>query len=841
MAMSAKTGKVLVVGAGISGIRASLDLAEFGYQVTLIDRASNPGGMLSRLDSQFPSNGCGMCRMLPMVNRDAASQACLRRGLFHENIDLRLSTRMETIEGEAGAFQVVLRQDAQLVNTDLCNGCGQCETVCPVVVPEAFNSSLSSRKAIGLPIPHSFPNRYVIDPAACNRCGACESICPTGAIQLASNDRETFRILVVDDELIVRDSIKEWLAEENFAVDMAASGAEALEKLTAMQYDLMLLDIKMPQMDGVTVLEKAKAILPDLSVVMMTAYATVETAVSAMKIGAADYLLKPFDPEDLVAKVVGMFDRLSASRNDPLTFGAVLICTGADYYNPQIEKNLFGYGVYPNVVTNLTFERILSGSGPFQGGLRRPSDGKPARKIAWIQCVGSRDIQSNADFCSGICCMIALKEALLARESAGEGLEAAIFYMDMRSFGKSYQRYHDQAQNTPGVRLVRGKIHSLEEIPESNDLKIRCVDVSGNIHEEVFHLVVLSVGQRPAAEIRPIMEMLELPVNTWGFPATDPFYVSRSEKQGVFFGGTVSGFRDISASVIHAGSAALSASRVMHNAGGGLQEVAAEASVTREVRRDPPEILVVVCICHEKLLSAGDQELLSGLLQRDPVVGQLVFVDRICTSAGWETVVDTVSGNPANRILIGTCMPQIPGVQLQQLAQAAALDLRLVENVQLKVDWNALRSADERTPAVFTEIYKNFVFRHCLPEIQRCVATYYGAGLPAGIGRRRWNCRAHGCPGHCRSWISGGCGGAGRDVRRQSCLAAPYTGRKFHTGPAGNYTGKIGTASPDPAVFPVPGDSGRRGGRKFYRRNSGLGGNGCIRGIWYPAFRHWRG
>ncbi len=431
--MKRKIGRALVVGAGISGIRAALDLAETGYGVTLIDRAPHIGGILSQLDYQFPTNHCGMCKMLPLVQRDASAQFCLRKGLFHENIDILLNTEIAAIEGDPGNFTVSLREKPTWVDPELCVGCGACEDVCPVDVPDAFNEKLSTHKAIYLPVPHNIPNTYVIDPAACTRCGECEKACPSNAVQLAADRRKAFRILIVDDELIVRDSLKEWLVDERFDVDTAQSGPEALEKLAREPFNLMLTDIKMPGMDGVELLGKAKEVVPELCVLMMTAYATVETAVEAMKIGALDYLIKPFDPEIMIPKVVEVYTDLIASRDRKLTVGSIILCGGTDFYNPADEKNVYGYGINPNVITSLEFERILSGTGPSGGKLVRPHDGKAVERIAWFQCVGSRDIQCDADFCSSICCMYAIKEALLAKERGGDRLDAAIFYMDMRT------------------------------------------------------------------------------------------------------------------------------------------------------------------------------------------------------------------------------------------------------------------------------------------------------------------------------------------------------------------------------------------------------------------------
>ena len=681
--MDRKIGRVLVLGAGISGIRASIDLAQMGYRVTLADRAPHMGGILSQLDYQFPTDRCGMCRMLPMIDRDAGIQTCLRKGLFHENIDILLGTTLAAVEGEPGRFTVSLNQASSPIDPDRCIGCGLCSEACPVSVPDAFNAGLTRRKAVYLPVPHNIPRIFTIDPAACTRCGACEPVCPTGAIRLSDMGRQAFRILVVDDESIVRKSLDAWLGDEiGYTVEMAASGAEALEKLTATPFHLMLLDIKMPGMDGVEVLEKARAIRPALQTLMMTAYATVETAVDAMKIGAMDYLIKPFEPDALIPKVAAVYAAFEETGYRKETVGAIVLATGTTCFDPSEGKNPMGYGVVPNVVTSLEFERMLSGTGPDGGRLLRPSDKRPVKKAAWIQCVGSRDLQSGADFCSTVCCMFALKEAAVARTLAGEDFQATIIYMDMRTFGKPFERYGQHTLTPEGVRLERGRIHSIAPTPGSDDVCLHWTSAAGDIYEKRFDLVVLSVGQRANPQAASVAEALGIETDGFGFVRTAPFSDTRTPRPGICAGGTLTGPTDIAESVIRATSAAVNASRTIHRAGGGLVEKTTPADAERDVSRQRPRILVVLCRCDTRPETDQPLNALSARLKQDPSVARVLVLDRLCTTDGWEALATTETAD-VNRVLVAACNSVVYKKHRHSLAEAFSLDPALIESVAM--------------------------------------------------------------------------------------------------------------------------------------------------------------
>jgi heterodisulfide reductase subunit A len=496
---------------------------------------------------------------------------------------------------------------------------------------------------------------------------------------------------VVDDELIVRDSLKEWLDVEGFGVDTAGSGREAVDLLSRNDYGLMLLDIKMPGMDGVEVLKISKEMRETLPVVMMTAYATVETAVEAMKTGARDYLMKPFDIDALISKVVQQYESTVKVTERQVEVGAVIMAAGSEFSNPAEGSNTYEYKVLPNIITSMQFERLISGTGPNAGKLLRPSDGKPAEKIAWLQCVGSRNLQEKADYCSSVCCMFSIKEALLAKSRTGGAVDTAIFYMDMRTFGKDYQRYRDRAETEAGVRFIRSRVHSVE--PAANgSLMLHFVDAEGRVRGEQFDMVVLAAGQKPPGDSEALSELSKTELNQWGFCRTAEFFQSRTSRQGVFAGGSSSGLKDISDSVVLASSASLEASMLIHSRGGSILAQPRGESPFRDVSREQTRAAVVLCTCGGSLDKLLDMKKLEGsLADRCPVL-QFFSIERICTQSGWDALVENLKGSGINAVVLGACVPCLYGRKPIQLGNDIGLNPVLMDVVDIRTP--AFRNGD---------------------------------------------------------------------------------------------------------------------------------------------------
>ena len=536
-----ETGRArfLVIGAGIGGICCAIDLVEAGHSVTLVEKGARTGGILPQLDHQYTDGHCGMCRLLPMLGRDAGVQTCLKRGLFHDDIQVLTRTTLTDLKGRPGAYTAELTRISRGVDTRRCNGCLACLEACPETVPDAFQDRTVVRKAVYRPLFGNPQRLPTIDWHSCTRCGACAAACPNHAI------------------------------------------------------DLERTDIKIS-----------------------------------------------------LAPVAG-----------------VIVAGGNRLYDPA-ATDLYGYGALPNVVTATAFERMLSGSGPFGGRPVRPSDGKPIQRVAWIQCVGSRNVMIGSGHCSSTCCMAAVKEALLAKRILGPQTDTAIFYMDLRTDGRDDQRYRDRAEEQAGVRFIRCRIHSVEPSDDPDELKLIYLNTDNRPCEAVFDLVVLSTGAGLA-------------------PALPAFCATPTDPAAVRNLGPEAGLRNIRETVVqaHAAVGALLEKIPLDNRANGVGPTPAAAAADRFEQQPRIQIVLLDNAAVENL--RVDWASIQPQLEQwagNSVVNRLSIHETEDPSNALAALLQTTS---ANRLLMVSTLFGAYRAALAQCIAAAGFDAALVEWVGL--------------------------------------------------------------------------------------------------------------------------------------------------------------
>ncbi|MEM3627445.1 MAG: CoB-CoM heterodisulfide reductase HdrA2 [Candidatus Bathyarchaeia archaeon] len=427
------TKSTLVIGGGVAGIQAALDLADTGYKVYLVEKEPSIGGMMARIDKTFPTMDCSICILAPKMS-DVG---------HHPNIELLTNSEVIDVKGYIGNFHVKVLKKPRYVKKD-CSACGECTKVCPVTAPNEFDAGLAIRHAIYTPFAQAVPATYIIDMNTC------------------------------------------------------------LNK------------------EGVIVCDKC---------------------IRACERQAISFDMKPETVE--------------------LEVGTIIVAIGAEVFDPSVLPN-YGYGRYPNVITSLEFERLINAGGPSGGHLIRPSDKQIPKRVAFVQCVGSRSGRNERLYCSNVCCMNTIKDSLLIKEHWPE-TEIYVFYVDVRAYGKGFEDLYKRARKE-GVKFIRGLPAEIIE-----DKKTRNLWLIGEntLQKELYRinvdLVILSVGLEPRKDSEIIQRLLTLSRTQDGFfmeahPKLRPVDAATG---GIFFAGCAEAPKDIKDSVTQASAAAARAGILM--------------------------------------------------------------------------------------------------------------------------------------------------------------------------------------------------------------------------------------------------------------------------------------
>jgi heterodisulfide reductase subunit A-like polyferredoxin len=387
-----------------------------------------------------------------------------------------------------------------------------------------------------------------------------------------------------------------------------------------------------------------------------------------------------------------------------LNVGSVILAPGFTPYDPG-KLDFYGYGSHPNVITSMQFERLLSASGPTEGHVARPSDHKDPKKIAWFQCVGSRD-QNRCDnkYCSSVCCMYAIKEAVIAKEHAGDDLDCAVFFMDMRTYGKDFERYYEGAK-AQGIRFLRSKVHTIDPVPGSDDLSIRYVTDSGEMETEVFDMIVLSVGLETSPEVVAMAKSLGVDLTPGNFCDTTSFAPVNTSRGGVYVCGAFQGPKDIPQAVVDASASAAAAGELLREARN-TQTRSAEVIPEINVTGDRPRVGVFVCNCGINIGGVVDVPAVRDFAATLPYVEYVTDNMYSCSQDTQDSMTQIIKEKQLNRVVVAACTPKTHEPLFQETLINAGLNKYLFEMVNIR---NQDSWVHKNNPDIATQKAKDLV------------------------------------------------------------------------------------------------------------------------------------
>ena len=394
-----------------------------------------------------------------------------------------------------------------------------------------------------------------------------------------------------------------------------------------------------------------------------------------------------------------------------LEAGAVVIAPGFELCDHTLRAE-YGFGQYPNVISSLQFERVLSASGPYQGHVVRPSDGKEPKRIASIQCVGSREDENN--YCSSVCCMYAVKHALMVKEHLPE-VEHTIFFMDLRAFGKGFDAYYQRAQDE-GVRFVRARPATVEQVGDEGDLRIKYLDEHGEFKAEQYDLVVLSVGMRPSAGGGDVAERLGVELDENGYSGSRRLAPLDTSRAGVFVCGPFAEPKDIPETVMQASGAAARAMGLLADVRGTMVEPK-QYPPEKDVSGQEPRVGVFICHCGRNI---GGVVNVPEVVEYARGLPNVVHVEDnlyTCSTDSQQKIREAIAECQLNRVVVASCTPRTHEPLFRDMLREAGLNQYLFEmaNIRDQCSWVHMQEPEKAT-AKSKALVRMGIAKACLIE-----------------------------------------------------------------------------------------------------------------------------
>lgn len=401
--------------------------------------------------------------------------------------------------------------------------------------------------------------------------------------------------------------------------------------------------------------------------------------------------------------------------------GSIIFSPGFSPFDPSKFDN-YNYSDFPNVVTSMEFERILSATGPTMGHIKtfpklpvKPKKKKDKlleqkrkdpKRIAWFQCVGSRDLNKcDNPYCSSVCCMYAVKEAIIAKEHAGDDLDCSIFYMDMRTPGKEFEKYYENAKEKHGINFIRSRVHTVTQNPETYDLNVRYVDDFGQSIDATFDMIVLSVGLEISEETKQLAQKLGIDMTSGGFCKTGSFEPVSSSMDGIYVSGVFNSPKDIPESVLDASAAASAAGDALSPARDTLTK-AVEKAPQINVTGERPRIGAFICDCGSNIKGVVDCEAVTEYAKTLPYVEFADEAMYACSQDAQDKMVEYIKEKKLNRIVVAACTPKTHEPLFQETLANAGLNKYLFEmtNIRNHNSW-----VHKNNPEIATQKAKDLV------------------------------------------------------------------------------------------------------------------------------------